>query len=126
MKKGGFALFVYAFYTIACLGWIAYTRFVVVGETFEGWEGLGYALLLILALVVLVPSVVGLILKLIHRASGWAFMGVLCILVDLSFITTIIYSVVESGDFASIPVMLIPMAISVGALISNIKSLRRY
>ena len=126
MKKGGFALFVYAFYTILSLGWIGYVRLVVVGETFDGWEGLGYALLLVLALVVLIPAAVGLILKLIHRASGWAFMGVLCILVDLSFIGTIIMSVIESGDFASIPIMLVPMALSVGALVSNIQSLKRY
>ena len=131
MRRGGvFALVTYILYTLlyggltlALLNWI---------ENYEG-EELGYAgiiivLILGLCVALAIGGLVAVVLKLLHMATGWLIFGIPCILIDAYAVLSAVSSIMEVGLIGSVPggiiIMLIPLFFSVGALISNIKSLK--
>ena len=123
-KSGGFSLFVYLFYLVCGLGLGIY--FYIAAQNAEGWDGLGYALLLVVCAVAAGVGLLGLLLKLIHVGTGWGFFGFLCMLVDLAVIAYIAYVCYDGGLNSSAIVLFgLPIIFSVGSFISNIKSLGR-
>ena len=121
MKKGGkLALVIYILGTL-CGGLLTGLSFLGLNQLEQsgeaGWEGLGYALLIVLGLALLVPYAIALILKIIHLKSDLKFFGVLCILFDIAYIACI----VSSFEDWSYLVVLVPAFL---ALISNINSMK--
>lgn len=140
MKRGGvFALITYILYTLlygglslALLHWM---------ENYEG-EGIGavaFIIVLILGLYVAlaIAGFVAVILKLLHMVTGWLIFVIPCILIDAYSVLSIISSVftdaytvittegVNTETIIALAVgMLVPLLFSVGALISNIRSLK--
>lgn len=140
MKRGGvFALITYILYTLlygglslALLHWM---------ENYEG-EGIGavaFIIVLILGLCVAlaIAGFVAVILKLLHMVTGWLIFVIPCILIDAYSVLSIISSVftdaytvittegVNTETIIALAVgMLVPLLFSVGALISNIRSLK--
>ena len=140
MRRGGvFALITYILYTLlygglslALLHWM---------ENYEG-ENLGYGgiiIILVLGLCVglAIGGLVAVILKFLHMVTGWLIFVIPCILIDAYSVLSIISSVftdaytvittegVNTETIIALAVgMLVPLLFSVGALISNIRSLK--
>ena len=121
MKKGGkLALAIYILGTVfgaLLAGWSYFQINYFESNAESGWESLGYALVLVLGLVIMVPYAVSMILKIIHYASNIKIFGVLCILIDISLIVCLVLSY-EDWSYL---LLIIP---SVLALISNIRSMK--
>ena len=123
MKKGGLlSLIVYILYTLLGGGLAIYCR-VGINDN-SGWEGLGLAIVMVIGLVLGAAGLVGVILKLIHMASGWGFFGVLCILLDIAFIGVFVSSMIENSLTLDAVYVILFIGASLASLIANIKSMR--
>ena len=89
------------------------------------WEGLGYAILIVLGLIVGGVGLISLILKLIHMGTGWGFFGFLCILVDLAIVVFGVLSLIDGGasDLSGFITLIILSLFGLLSMISNISSL---
>lgn len=132
MKKSGkLSLIVYILYTLFGLGMIIYSKISIdkLNASGGGLEGLGYALVLIIGIILGAAGLVATILKLIHMKSGWILFGILCILADLVFIGAFISAASPAGDISQLKLddilPVIPfIAASIASLISNAKSFK--
>ena len=129
MKRGGvFALITYILYTVLFGGLTL--MFYSEVKQLEDENLLGAFMLIFMVLVVLCEilafgGLVAAVLKLLHMATGWPVFGILCITIDVGMVGCVITSIVELGSNSSATfVFLIPLLLSIGALISNIRSLR--
>ena len=121
MKKGGkLALAIYILGTVfgaLLAGWSYFQINYIESNAESGWESLGYALVLVLGLVIMVPYAVSLIFKIIHFVSEKAVFGVLCIIIDISLIACLVLSY-EDWSYL---LLIIPSTL---ALISNVRSMK--
>ena len=98
MRKSGIVSFlVYLIYVLGG-GGLALYNYIKIENHEEGWEGLGYAVLLILGIVLGAAGLLGVILKGIHLGTGWGFFGFLCILLDIAFVVVFISMVLPGGN----------------------------
>ncbi len=133
MRKGGvFALITYILYTLLFGGlYIALLKWL---ESIEDEELYPVALVILVViagacLALAIGGLVAVVLKLLHMVTGWLIFGIPCVLIDIYSVLSAISVFVEmasTGELftGGILIMLIPMVFSVGALISNIKSLQ--
>ncbi len=125
-KSGGFSLIGYIIYLLGGLGLVLYSY--LAAPNAEGWEGLGIAVLIVLGIIIAGVGLVGLVLKLLHMGTGAGFFGFLCVLVDLLVIGVMVYSLIDGGisteNLDSIIFPGVVGVISIGSLISNIKSMK--
>lgn len=100
MRKSGFVSFI--IYLIYALfgGGLALYNYIKAENHESGWEGLGYAILLILGIILCAAGLLGVILKGIHLGTGWGFFGFLCILLDVAFVVVFISMVLPGGNNA--------------------------
>ena len=98
-----------------------------ISESGGGWEGLGHAIVMILAIVLAGVGLIGVILKGIHLKTEWGFFGVLCILFDLAFAAVLVTSVMSNDGLAdNDPTLLFVFAIPVAVtFVCNILSMKR-
>ncbi len=132
MKRRSASLVVYILYTLLGISMFLYNLIAAEKHNQQGggWEGVGIALLLVFGVIIAAVGLLGVIIKLIHLASGWGFFGFLAILLDIGIILTVISVALPGGnnleaaeitDFLPI----IPfIAASLTSLVSNIRSLR--
>ena len=128
MKKGGIlSLIVYILYTLGGGALALYSKIGIdkVNANGGGWEGLGYAIMLVFGIILAGVGLVGVILKGIHLKTDWGFFGVLCILFDLLCVGVLaVFTFGEGGTSADF-VGLLPFVIpSVVALVGNILSFK--
>jgi hypothetical protein len=88
-----------------------------------------FLVLITLCVSLAIGGLVAVVLKLLHMVTGWLIFGIPCILIDIYSVLSAISAVMEMASTgeqysSGILIMLIPMVFSVGALISNIKSLK--
>ena len=137
MKRGGvFALVTYIIYTLLYGGLTLrfYYELDKLKEIFAVVVFL-FLVLIILCLAIAIGGFVAAILKILHMATGWLVFGISCILVDAFVLIYMVASVfpaiysdiitqgVTETSIIVIIGMIVPFFLSVGALISNIKSL---
>lgn len=123
-KSGGFSQALYIGYLIGGIGSAVYCY--IAAQNAEGWDGLGYAVLLILGLGIAAVGLVALVFKLLHMATGWGLFGFLCVLLDLGVIAACAFLIVDGGIDISSLITIAPAIIgSILALFSNIASLGR-
>ncbi len=98
---------------------------------YEGWDGLGMALLMIIFMIFAAVAGVAMLLKIVHVASGWGFFGFLCTLIDFAALAILIFYIVNgvSGE-ASLDLLegwyiLLPIPALLVSFPANIKSLGR-
>lgn len=136
MKKGGIlSLICYIIYTLlgAYLVIDANIKIDKLNEAGGGFEGIGYAIILVLGIVLGAVGLGGVILKLIHMASGWGFFGFLCVLLDIVFVLAFISMALPGGEISQIGQMelsevlvVLPfIAASVASAVSNIISMKK-
>ena len=128
MRRGGiFALVTYIIYTLLC-GGLAFAFYDEIKNPDSQLSGTAaLVMLLVWGLVVscAIGGFIAVILKLLHMATGWLIFGIPCILIDIGTVGSALSSIVELGSYSGETIiLLIPLAVSVGALISNIKSLK--
>lgn len=98
MRKSGIVSFIiYLIYTLFGGGLALYNYIKALNHD-SGWEGLGYAVLLIVGIVLGAAGLLGVILKGIHLGTGWGFFGFLCILLDIAFAVVFISMVLPGGN----------------------------
>ena len=133
MKRGGiFALITYIIYTLLYGGltlMFYYEIDKLKDEELFGALAFIFVVLIVLCVSLAIGGLVAVVLKLLHMATGWLIFGIPCILIDIYSVLSAISAVMEmasTGELYSsgILIMLIPMVFSVGALISNIRSLK--
>ena len=125
MRKGGaFALIVYILYTLFFGGIFVFVlNGVLNGEA--GIGGIGVFLGNMIIGGFAVSGLVAIILKVIHMATGWIVFGILCVLIDINAVYTLVASIISVGAITAVTLVLIlPLALAIGALVSNIKSLK--
>ena len=121
-KSGGFSLFVYLLYLVGGLGFAIYSY--IASQSAEGWDGLGYALLMIVGIIAGGVGLVGLIFKLLHMASGFGLFGFLCMLLDIAVIAYLVCALVDGNADVSALILIGPFTVlSFISLISNAASL---
>ena len=121
-KNGGFSLFCYIIYLLGGLGLAIYSY--IAAQSSEGWDGLGYALLMIVGVIAGGVGLVGLIFKLLQMASGFGFFGFLCMILDLAVVAYLVYAFVDGNADVSTLILIGPFtALSFISLISNASSL---
>lgn len=98
---------------------------------YEGWDGLGMAILMVIFMIFAAVAGVAMLLKIVHVAAGWGFFGFLCTLIDFAALAILIFYIVNgaSGD-ASINLLegwyiLLPVPALLVSFPANIKSLAR-
>lgn len=125
MRRGGVLSFVcYLIYLLGGVGLALYSY--IAAQNAEGWDGLGYALLMVLGLIGGAVGLVSVILKLIHMGTGFGFFGFLCMLIDIAVIALIVYSIIDGGGISDPGnyILIVPIiALSSLSLISNLTSL---
>ena len=125
MRRGGVLSFVcYLIYLLGGLGLALYSY--ISAQNAEGWDGLGYALLMVLGLIGGAVGLVSVILKLIHMGTGLGFFGFLCMLIDIAVIALIVCSIIDGGGVSDPGnyILIAPIiALSSVSLISNLTSL---
>jgi hypothetical protein len=128
MKRGGFALISYILYTVLFGGltlMFYYEMDKLKDEKLFGAFALIFLVLIGLCVSLAIGGLVAVVLKLLHMATGWPVFGILCITIDVGMVGCVITSIVELGSNSSATfVFFIPLLLSIGALISNIRSLR--
>lgn len=133
MRRGGvFALITYILYTLLFGGltlMFYYEMDKLKDEKLFGALTLIFVVLIGLCVSLAFCGLVAVVLKLLHMATGWLIFGIPCILIDVYAVFSVASSIKEiafSGEPYTVEVfiMLIPIIFSVGALISNIRSLR--
>ena len=133
MKKIGFiSLVIYALLALTGGIFAIWSRLeldALAGSADDGWASIGAAIVFVLALIVLAVSLVALIFKILHVATGWGFFGFLCLLIDLAIVALAVYSMITSipsgasFDFAeNLPLIAITGIFGVSFL-SNLSSL---
>ena len=130
MKKSGLlSLIVYILYTLGggALALVSKINIDNLNANGGGWEGLGYAIVMILGIILAGIGVIGIILKGIHLKTEWGFFGVLCILLDLAFAAVLVASVMSNdGLSGNDPALLVILAIPVvTSFVGNILSMKR-
>ena len=87
MKKRGILAFIV--YIFGCL-WAARITILayiesqsIIEPDVENWGAFGVAIMILLAMIIGIPSVIGFVLKLLHLASHKKLFAILCILLDL-------------------------------------------
>ncbi len=141
MRRGGvFALITYIIYTLL-YGGLTLVFFSEVeklkDEKIFGALVLIFTVLIVLCVSLAIGGLVAVILKLLHMATGWVIFVIPCILLDAYSVLAIISSafsdvytvIITQGVSAETIIaliigMLVPLFFSLGALISNIKSLQ--
>ena len=136
MKRGVFALISYILYT---LFWVAITllfHFGILTQE-DAWQ-LGVAVVLVAffelyTITMAIGCFILAILKLLHIIKGWFGCLVICMVVDFRIFVvstmSIIYAFTMSLDpdmlVGTVFVLILPFILSLGSLISNVRSLRR-
>ena len=128
MKRGGvFALITYILYTLF-FGGIVLLFTSAFRDADGGTDNSANVVVAIAYLLFTVLAVAGLfavILKLLHMTRGWFVCGVFCAIIDFNLIWSIISVIIQIGAVNEVTiVLLVPLAFAMGALISNIKSLK--
>lgn len=132
MRKSGIVSFIiYLIYAIGG-GGIALYNYIAIENHESGFEGIGYAILMILGIILGAAGLLGVILKGVHLGTGWGFFGFLCILLDVAFVVVFISMALPGGnnveaatleDFLpALPFLLATLA----SFVCNITSLRSY
>ena len=133
MKRGGvFSLISYILYTLFWVAMTALLHFGILTQE-DAWQ-LGTALLLvgifeIYTIGLAIGSFLLVILKLLHISKGWFLCGIVCLLFDLRMVYVFALSFITSGVYVQVMpgvilVLLVPLVLSVGSLIDNIRSLK--
>ena len=140
MKRGGvFALITYILYTLLFGGlYIALLKWL---ESIEDEKLYPVVLVILMAIVgaclaLAICGLVATVLKLLHMATGWLVFGIFCILIDAFVLVYIVSSVfpatysdiitqgVTETSIIVIIGIIVSFFLSVGALVSNIRSLK--
>ena len=127
MKRGGvFALITYIIYTLFFGGIAVWLAIALKNDNGSaGIGGIGVALGIMIIASLAVGGLFAIILKLVHMATGWFVLGLLCVLIDIRAVYTLAVSIIGVGAINGVTLVLIlPLALAVGALVSNIKSLQ--
>lgn len=131
-RSGVFSLVAYILYT---LFWVAMTVLLHFGilTQDDAWQ-LGTALLFvglfeIYTIGLAIGNLLLVILKLLHINKGWFACGIICLIFDLRMACVSALSVISSGVYVQVMpgvilVLLVPLVLSVGSLIANIRSLK--
>ena len=132
MKKVGIlSLIVYILYTLGGGALALYSKIGIdkVNANGGGWEGLGFAIILIVGILFGGYGLVATIFKLVHMATGWGFFGVICLLMDIALVSTFSIAFAETvsaeglSDTSSL--LIIPFVlVSMVSFVANLKSLR--
>lgn len=132
MRKTGIVSFIiYLIYALGG-GGLALYNYIRIENHESGWEGLGYAILLIVGIVLGAAGLVGVILKGIHLGTGWGFFGFLCILLDIAIAVAFIAMVIPGGNNVEATTLedILPaipfLAGTVTSFFFNIVSVRNY
>lgn len=128
MKRGVFSLVSYILYT---LFWAALTLLLHFGLLSQDDIGqLGTAVLVLViaefyTIAMAIGSILLIVLKALHMNKGWIVCGILCLLADVNLVLTFGAAIIEVGGVTGATfVLLVPLVLAVGSLISNIKSLK--
>ena len=79
----------------------------------------------IIGMVLIAIGIIPFVLKLLHMVKGWKLCDVLCIFIDIAVAGFAISYIILPGTAQGESILfLIPLVVSLGALVSNIKSLR--
>lgn len=127
MRKGGvFALIVYILYTLFFGGIAVFCAIALKNDNGSaGIGGIGVALGIMIIASLAVGGLFAIILKLVYMATGWFVLGLLCVLIDIRAVYTLAVSIIGVGAINGVTLVLIlPLALAVGALVSNIRSLK--
>jgi len=125
-RGGGFALITYILYTLFFGGIAVFTAIALKNDNGSaGIGGIGVALGIMIIASLAVGGLFAIILKLIHMATGWFIFGILCAIIDIRAVYTLALSIIDVGAINGVTlVLVVPLVFAVGALVSNVKSLR--
>jgi hypothetical protein len=127
-KSGGFSLFVYVLYLLLGGGGAIY-HYLASQSHNEGLENLGHAIIFLFGLVAAAVGLLGLILKLIHMASGAGFFGFLCALLDVAVVVLLVVLLMDQPGESLDPMAfayLSPIFLASGAsAVCNLASMGR-
>lgn len=127
MRRGGvFALIFYILYTLFFGGIAVFLAIALKNDNGSaGIGGIGVALGIMIIASLAVGGLLAIILKLVHMATGWFVLGILCVLIDIRTVYTLAVSIISVGAINGVTLVLIlPLALAIGALVSNIRSLK--
>lgn len=124
MKKGYFSLIVYGL--IVCLGIFLFA--VGYLDATRTSAGSGYSdmpITHIIGMVLIAIGIIPFVLKLLHMVKGWKLCDVLCIFIDIAVAGFVVSYIILPGTAQGESILfLIPLVVSLGALISNVKSIK--
>lgn len=129
MKRSGvFSLITYILYT---LFWGAATLLIQFGLLSQDdilQLGVGVLFLVIAefyTITMAIGSLFMVIIKILHMCKGWIVCGILCLLADIRMVWIFAASIISVGAINGVTfVLLVPLVLAVGSLISNIRSLK--
>lgn len=118
-----FSLIVYVIYTLFW-GGISAWLYVAVQTGNPGLAGIAVAIVLMMTMVLTVGGLIAVILKLIHIGTRWKLFGILCVIIDGYILYSLIPALIGVGAInGTFFVLLVPVLLSIGSLISNLRSL---
>lgn len=130
MRKSGIVSFIiYLIYALGGGGMVLY-NYIAIENHEGGLEGIGYAILFILGIILGAAGLLGVILKGIHLGTGWGFFGFLCLLLDIAFVFAFISMALPGGNNVSAATLedILPaipfVATALTSFVFNITSLR--
>ncbi len=93
----------------------------------NGIGGIGLAIVMVLGLIYSAAALLGLIMKLLHNASGWGFFGLLSIIFDLAFTVVhgyiMLYALNGGTEMQTVAIFGGLLVLSAASLVANCSAL---
>ena len=128
MRKSGFVSLLSYIAMFLGYGIPALTIYIEANNgKYQGWDGLGFGLLMIFCMIYAVPAGIAMLLKILHVTTGIGLFGILCMLIDVAAFGIIVYYFIAGGAsletlitfwYASLPIVVLPVT-----FVANVKSL---
>ena len=118
-----FSLIVYVIYTLFWGGISAWLIWALQSGN-PGLAGIAVGLVIMMTAVLAIGGLIATVLKLIHIATRWKLFGILCVIIDGCILYSLIPALIGVGAInGTFFVLLVPVLLSIGSLISNLRSL---